>query len=89
MSSLVVVFTNYDDLTCESVIAMSVFKFVEHPENNEKPLDQKCKVKFKIVSLKVKGPMEYVPELVCQCIFSLIVQSLYLPLLKSLCKLKF
>jgi len=43
---------------------MSVFKFVEHPENNEKPLDQKCKVKFKIVSLKVKGPMEYVPELV-------------------------
>jgi len=43
---------------------MSVFKFVEHPENNEKPLDQKFKVKFKIVSLKVKGPMEYVPELV-------------------------
>jgi hypothetical protein len=42
---------------------MPVFKFVEHPENNEKPLDQKCKVKFKIVSLKVKGPMEYVPEL--------------------------
>jgi hypothetical protein len=24
----------------------------------------KCKVKFKIVSLKVKGPVEYVPELV-------------------------
>ncbi|TVU43382.1 hypothetical protein EJB05_09875 [Eragrostis curvula] len=46
----------------ESIIA-TVFKFVEHPENNEKPLDQKCKVKFKIVSLKVKGPMEYVPEL--------------------------
>lgn len=36
---------------------------MEHPENNEKPLD-KCKVKFKIVSLKVKGPVEYVPELV-------------------------
>lgn len=51
---------------------MVVFKFVEHPENNEKPLDQKCKVKFKIVSLKVKGPMEYVPELVCfLLIFSL------------------
>jgi len=46
----------------ESIIA-TVFKFVEHPENNEKPLDQKFKVKFKIVSLKVKGPMEYVPEL--------------------------
>ncbi|CAD6266230.1 unnamed protein product [Miscanthus lutarioriparius] len=45
----------------ESIIA-TVFKFVEHPENNEKPLD-KCKVKFKIVSLKVKGPVEYVPEL--------------------------
>jgi hypothetical protein len=43
---------------------MPVFKFVEHPENNEKPLEQKCKVKFKIVSLKVKGPVEYVPELV-------------------------
>ncbi|KAI0492297.1 hypothetical protein KFK09_026567 [Dendrobium nobile] len=48
----------------ESIIA-TVFKFVEHPENNEKPLlDQKNKVKFKIMSLKVKGPMEYVPELV-------------------------
>lgn len=46
----------------ESLIA-TVFKFVEPPENNEKPLDQKCKVKFKIVSLKVKGPMDYEPEL--------------------------
>lgn len=46
----------------ETIIA-TVFKFVEHPESNEKPLDQKCKVKFKIVSLKVKGPVEYVPEL--------------------------
>lgn len=46
----------------ESIIA-TVFKFVEHPENNEKPMDQKSKVKFKIMSLKVKGPMDYVPEL--------------------------
>ncbi|KAG6528670.1 vesicle-associated protein 4-1-like [Zingiber officinale] len=46
----------------ESIIA-TVFKFVEQPENNEKPMDQKSKVKFKIVSLKVNGPMEYVPEL--------------------------
>ena len=45
----------------ESLIA-TVFKFVEHPENNEKQ-DQKSKVKFKIMSLKVNGPMEYVPEL--------------------------
>ncbi|KAK6154307.1 hypothetical protein DH2020_008555 [Rehmannia glutinosa] len=35
----------------ESLIA-AVFKFVEHPENNEKPINQKSKVKFKIVSLK-------------------------------------
>ncbi|XP_064946178.1 vesicle-associated protein 4-2-like isoform X2 [Musa acuminata AAA Group] len=42
---------------------VAVFKFVEQPENNEKPMDQKSKVKFKIVSLKVNGPMEYVPEL--------------------------
>lgn len=41
-----------------------VFKFVEPPENNEKPMDQKRKVKFKIMSLKVKGPMDYVSELV-------------------------
>lgn len=42
-----------------------VFKFVEVPENNEKPVDQKNnRVKFKIMSLKVKGPMDYVPELV-------------------------
>ncbi|WOL03440.1 hypothetical protein Cni_G12160 [Canna indica] len=46
----------------ESIIA-TVFKFVEHPENNEKPMDQKSNVKFKIVSLKVNGPMEYLPEL--------------------------
>ncbi|XVE51240.1 hypothetical protein DITRI_Ditri02bG0024100 [Diplodiscus trichospermus] len=48
----------------ESIIA-TVFKFVEPPENNEKEkqVDQKCKVKFKIMSLKVKGPMDYVPEM--------------------------
>lgn len=46
----------------ESIIA-TVFKFVEHPENTDKQPDQKCKVKFKIMSLKVKGPMEYVPEM--------------------------
>jgi len=46
----------------ESLIA-TVFKFVEHPENNEKPVDMKRKVKFKIMSLKVKGMMDYVPEL--------------------------
>lgn len=48
----------------ESIIA-TVFKFVEHPENNEKQSlsDQKSNVKFKIMSLKVKGGVEYVPEL--------------------------
>lgn len=33
-------------------------------------MDQKSRVKFKIMSLKVKGPMDYVPELVsrlCLC----------------------
>ncbi|XP_042409450.1 vesicle-associated protein 4-2-like isoform X2 [Zingiber officinale] len=40
-----------------------IFKFVERPENSVKALDQKTKVKFKIVSLKVKEQMEYVPEL--------------------------
>ncbi|KAG7585713.1 PapD-like superfamily [Arabidopsis thaliana x Arabidopsis arenosa] len=47
----------------ESVFA-TVFKFVEHPENNVKQkLNQKSKVKFKIISLKVKPGVEYVPEL--------------------------
>lgn len=47
----------------ESIIA-TVFKFVEVPESNEKPVDQKNnRVKFKIMSLKVKGQMDYVPEL--------------------------
>ncbi|KAK9212389.1 hypothetical protein WN943_001771 [Citrus x changshan-huyou] len=47
----------------DSIIA-TVFKFVEAPENNEKqPLDQKSKDKFKIMSLKVKGGIDYVPEL--------------------------
>jgi len=45
---------------------------VEHPENNEKLPDQKCKVKFKIMSLKVKGPMEYVPEMVSDLSFLLV-----------------
>ncbi|XP_011044526.1 PREDICTED: vesicle-associated protein 4-1-like [Populus euphratica] len=46
----------------ESLVA-TVFKFVDPPENNEKQLDQKTKAKFKIVSSKVKGGLEYVPEL--------------------------
>ncbi|XP_057464484.1 vesicle-associated protein 4-1-like [Actinidia eriantha] len=46
----------------ESVIA-TVFKFVEQPENNEKQTDQKSKVKFKIMSLKVKEGLDYIPEL--------------------------
>lgn len=50
-----------------------MFRFVEHPENNEKHnLDQKAKVKFKIMSLKVKAGIEYAPELVrsysCLCL---------------------
>ncbi|KAL2495129.1 Vesicle-associated protein 4-2 [Forsythia ovata] len=45
----------------ESIIA-TVFKFVEHPENNEK-VDQKSKVKFKIMSLKVKEATDYISEL--------------------------
>lgn len=51
---------------------MAVFKFVELPENNEKLVDQKSRVKFKIMSLKVKGPMDYVPELV-RCVHVLLV----------------
>lgn len=58
------------------LILMLVFKFVEHPENNEKPLEQKSKVKFKIVSLKVKGQMEYVPELVSLLYYALMLFSL-------------
>ncbi|EXB89621.1 Vesicle-associated protein 4-1 [Morus notabilis] len=46
----------------ESLIA-TVFRFVEHPENSQKHLDQKTKVKFKIMSLKVKEDTEYAPEL--------------------------
>lgn len=47
-----------------------VFKFVEHPENNEKQqFDQKSKDKFKIMSLKVKGGIDYVPELVSHMVF--------------------
>uniref|UniRef100_A0A803MH50 MSP domain-containing protein n=1 Tax=Chenopodium quinoa TaxID=63459 RepID=A0A803MH50_CHEQI len=46
----------------ESIIA-TVFKFMEQPENNEKMQDLKKKVKFKIMSLKVKEETEYAPEL--------------------------
>ncbi|XP_057954515.1 vesicle-associated protein 4-2-like isoform X2 [Malania oleifera] len=50
----------------ESLIA-TVFKFVEHPENNEKLVEQRSRVKFKIMSLKVKGGTDYVPELFDEC----------------------
>nr|GLL24050.1 vesicle-associated protein 4-2-like [Ipomoea trifida] len=43
--------------------AMCVFKFVEHPENSEKPTEQKRNLKYKILSLKVKGNVDYSPEL--------------------------
>lgn len=46
----------------ESIIA-TVFKFMEQPESNEKMQDLKRKVKFKIMSLKVKEETEYAPEL--------------------------
>ncbi|KAF8102872.1 hypothetical protein N665_0191s0022 [Sinapis alba] len=47
----------------ESVFA-TVFKFVEHPENNEKQLlTQKSKAKFKIMSLKVNPGVEFVHDL--------------------------
>jgi hypothetical protein len=59
---------------------VTVFKFVEHPENNERPMEQKSKVKFKIVSLKVKGPTDYVPELVsCLIIIQLNMSFIYFP----------
>lgn len=38
---------------------------MEPLDNNDKHVDHKRRVKFKIVSLKVKGDMDYVPELVC------------------------
>ncbi|CAI0550080.1 unnamed protein product [Linum tenue] len=47
-----------------SKLYFPLFKFVEPPENIiERQLDLKSRVKFKIMSLKVKGEMEYVPEL--------------------------
>ncbi|XP_022037842.1 vesicle-associated protein 4-2-like [Helianthus annuus] len=50
-------------------ILTPVFQFVEPPYNNEKPTKQKKKVKFKIMSLKVKGVID-VPELVSHTPFS-------------------
>ncbi|KZV25309.1 vesicle-associated protein 4-1-like [Dorcoceras hygrometricum] len=46
----------------ENLIA-TVFKFVEHPENNEKLINQKSRVKFKMMSLKVREGTDYLPEL--------------------------
>ncbi|CAN4103381.1 unnamed protein product [Withania somnifera] len=46
----------------ESLIA-TVFKFVEPPDNNEKQVGKKSRVKFKVMSLKVKENVDYVPEL--------------------------
>ncbi|TMX01188.1 hypothetical protein EJD97_024986 [Solanum chilense] len=46
----------------ESLIA-TVFKFVEPPDNNDKQIGKKSRVKFKVMSLKVKDDVDYVPEL--------------------------
>ncbi|OIT28164.1 vesicle-associated protein 4-2 [Nicotiana attenuata] len=48
------------------LVIVAVIKFAQHPENNEKQKDQKSKLsfKFKIMSLRVKGPMEYLSWLV-------------------------
>lgn len=55
--------------TNQFVFISLVFKFVEPPENNEKP--EKSRLKFKIMSLKVKGPIDYVPEMVSEiCIIT-------------------
>ncbi|KAG6385354.1 hypothetical protein SASPL_154187 [Salvia splendens] len=59
-------------------LAISVFKFVEPPENNEKPMDQKSTAKFKIMSLKVKGQTDYVHEMACLILIVFLVK-LYFP----------
>lgn len=46
----------------ESLIA-TVFKYMEQPESNEKQQDRRNKAKFKIMSLKVKDGVDYLPEL--------------------------
>lgn len=43
---------------------ITVFKFVEPPDTNEKQVGKKSRVKFKVMSLKVKEDVDYVPELV-------------------------
>lgn len=61
-------FKQHKDITWRKalffVLRLAVFKFMEQPENNEKMQDLKRKVKFKIMSLKVKEETEYAPELV-------------------------
>ncbi|KAF7839176.1 vesicle-associated protein 4-2 [Senna tora] len=42
-------------------VSLRLMKFIEQLENNEKP--EKSGLKFKIMSLKVKGAIDYVPEL--------------------------
>lgn len=54
------------------VTVMTVFRFVEQPDSNEKNVDQKTKVKFKIMSLKVKAETDYAPELVNIVLFPLL-----------------
>ncbi|CAN8289336.1 unnamed protein product [Cochlearia groenlandica] len=58
---------------------MQCSKFVEHQEINEKQqLNQKSKVKFKIMSMKVKPGVEYVPEL-------MVGRELFVELFAELC----
>ncbi|KAF7839375.1 vesicle-associated protein 4-2 [Senna tora] len=52
------VIRDYTDLAVEEYHGA---KFIEQPENNEKP--EKSGLKFKIMSLKVIGAIDYVPEL--------------------------
>ncbi|CAA2995900.1 Hypothetical predicted protein [Olea europaea subsp. europaea] len=51
---------NFSVLAPGKSIIATLFEFVKPPDNNEKPTDQKGKVKFKIMSLKMNGPMDYI-----------------------------
>ncbi|XP_056850512.1 vesicle-associated protein 4-3 isoform X2 [Raphanus sativus] len=47
-------------------VRSAIVSAADSPENNEKPMEEKSGVKFKIMSLKIKAPTDYMPELVCE-----------------------
>ncbi|KAJ4876445.1 Vesicle-associated protein 4-3 [Raphanus sativus] len=56
-------------------VRSAIVSAADSPENNEKPMEEKSGVKFKIMSLKIKAPTDYMPELMMEKLKSQLAEA--------------